>query len=109
MLVAAAYCQRDRPGGEFRGGHCAQSGAAVQCDHARCAAARLHRDGAGRPDGEKLHGGYALTRMRRRRGSPGWLLVKMRDEAAGHGSGPRCTRPGSVRAGRTVEEIAGQG
>jgi hypothetical protein len=60
--------------------------------------------------GETRHGGYALTRMRRRGGgSPGWLPVKLRDEAASRGRGPQRARPGSVRTGRTVEEIAGQG
>lgn len=34
--------------------------------------------------GKRLHGGYALTRMRPRDGkSPGWLLVKTREAAPG--------------------------
>jgi hypothetical protein len=56
-------------------------------------------------DGEKLHGGYALTRLgggRRER----WLLVKQRDEAADGRRNPVSTQPESVLSGRTVEQIA---
>jgi DNA ligase D-like protein (predicted 3'-phosphoesterase) len=56
-----------------------------------------------RLDGEKLHGGYALTRMRRRGRSPGWLLVKTRDEDAGDRRDPRRARPESVRS--TLEDV----
>lgn len=62
-----------------------------------------------RLEGEKLHGGYALTRMRRRDGSQGWLLVKMRDGDARARRDPRRARPESVRTGRTIEQVAEQG
>lgn len=56
-------------------------------------------------DGEKISGGYALTRI----GSGDderWLLVKMDDEAADARRNPVSTEPGSVLSGRTVEEVA---
>jgi DNA ligase D-like protein (predicted 3'-phosphoesterase) len=52
--------------------------------------------------GEKLRGGYALTRTdtgRRER----WLLVKTRDDASGARGAPG---PESVLSGRTVEQVA---
>jgi DNA ligase D-like protein (predicted 3'-phosphoesterase) len=58
--------------------------------------------------GEKLHGGYALTRTgggRRER----WLLVKTRDNAADARRNPVSTQPESVLSGRTVEQIAATG
>lgn len=59
-------------------------------------------------DGEKLRGGFALTRIRRGHGDSGeaWLMVKMRDEAADPDQVPVRDRPGSVRSGRTIEELA---
>jgi DNA ligase D-like protein (predicted 3'-phosphoesterase) len=57
-----------------------------------------------RLEGEKLKGNYALTKMRRR-GSPGWLLVKMRDEKASSGRDPRRDQPESVRTGRTLKQV----
>jgi DNA ligase D-like protein (predicted 3'-phosphoesterase) len=56
-------------------------------------------------EGEKLRGGYALTRMRRGGKSPGWLLVKVRDDEVGHGRDPRRARPESVQTGRTLDDI----
>lgn len=56
-------------------------------------------------DGEKISGGYALTRT----GSGDderWLLVKMKDEAADARRNPVSTEPESVKTGRTVEEVA---
>jgi bifunctional non-homologous end joining protein LigD len=63
-----------------------------------------------RLDGEKLHGGWHLVRMRRRPGETrnNWLLIKQRDDAA------RTTRdrdilterPLSVKTGRSLAEIA---
>ena len=47
--------------------------------------------------------------QRRRDGSQGWLLVKMRDEAAGTRHDSRRAQPESVRTGRTLEEIAQAG
>src|SRR6266567_6065772 len=57
-------------------------------------------------EGNKLRGGFALTRTgtapRER-----WLLVKMKDEAADARRNPVKTQPQSVRSGRTIEELAG--
>jgi DNA ligase D-like protein (predicted 3'-phosphoesterase) len=55
-----------------------------------------------RLEGKKMRGDYSLTRMRRR-GTAGWLLVKMRDEAAGTGPDPRRDRPESVRVRHAVK------
>lgn len=58
-----------------------------------------------RLDGEKLHGGFALTRTRTG-AKESWLLVKKRDEAADAGQEPLRSRPESVISGKTIEEIA---
>jgi DNA ligase D-like protein (predicted 3'-phosphoesterase) len=54
--------------------------------------------------GEKLRGGFALQRTR-----PGakyqWILVKRRDDEARPGSDIVAERPGSVRSGRTLDEL----
>ncbi|MQA88081.1 MAG: DNA ligase [Streptosporangiales bacterium] len=57
--------------------------------------------------GEKLSGGYALTRMRsgeRER----WLLVKTADDDADARRDPVRTQRKSVRSGRTVDEVAAE-
>jgi DNA ligase D-like protein (predicted 3'-phosphoesterase) len=54
--------------------------------------------------GEKLTGGYALTKT----GGDGderWLLVKMDDEEADARRNPVSTEPDSVLTGRSLEEI----
>lgn len=56
-----------------------------------------------RLDGEKLHGGYSLTRFR---GEDGWLLVKQDDDEADARRKPTSTQPESVVSGRTVEQVA---
>jgi DNA ligase D-like protein (predicted 3'-phosphoesterase) len=53
-------------------------------------------------DGKKLHGGFALTRIRSGR-RESWLLVKMRDEGADAHRNPVRSRPESVRSGRTAK------
>ena len=53
--------------------------------------------------GEKLRGGYALTRMGSGRR---WLLVKTRDDAADARRNPVSSQPESVLSGRTVEQVA---
>ncbi|MBA4861698.1 3'-phosphoesterase [Streptomyces sp. PSKA54] len=62
-------------------------------------------------EGEKLHGGYALTRFRGGDGDAddeAWLLVKTDDERAHHGdhgtSEPRRAR--SALTGRTLRQVA---
>jgi len=81
------------------------SGAVIQWDRGEFAL----RDGDLRSghlsfvlDGEKLHGGFALTRT----GPKRWLLVKMRDEHARRGSDVVTERPESVATGRTWQEVA---
>jgi DNA ligase D-like protein (predicted 3'-phosphoesterase) len=54
-------------------------------------------------DGEKLSGGFALTRIGK--GSR-WLLVKIDDEGADRRRKPVKSQPESVLTGRTVEEVA---
>lgn len=55
-------------------------------------------------EGKKLSGGYALTRTAR-----GWLLVKMKDDAADARRNPVSTQPESVLSGRTNEDLLGAG
>lgn len=60
--------------------------------------------------GERLRGGFALVRMRRRPGEThdSWLLIKERDEHARPGSDAELLASDavSVRTGRSMEEIA---
>jgi bifunctional non-homologous end joining protein LigD len=62
--------------------------------------------------GRKLHGGWALVRIRgRQRGDSNgrrWLLIKERDGAARSGAPARIVdaRPKSVATGRTLDQIA---
>lgn len=57
-------------------------------------------------EGEKLKGGYSLTRFRRE-DKDQWLLVKMKDSEADPRRKPVETEPRSVLSGKTIEEIAG--
>jgi DNA ligase D-like protein (predicted 3'-phosphoesterase) len=56
-------------------------------------------------EGEKVRGGYALTRIGKGKDLR-WLLVKMDDEGADARRNPVGTEPESVLSGRTVEEVA---
>lgn len=56
-------------------------------------------------DGEKLRGGYALTRIGKGKDER-WLLVKMDDDEADARRNPVSTEPESVLTGRTIEEVA---
>jgi DNA ligase D-like protein (predicted 3'-phosphoesterase) len=56
-------------------------------------------------EGEKLQGGYALTRTGGE-GRPRWLLVKMRDEHADARRNPVRSQPRSVISGKTIKEMA---
>ncbi len=65
-------------------------------------------------EGERLHGGWALIRMRSDRAPPGrktrnnWLLIKERDETAQPGEPDTLlSEDTSVKTGRTLDEIAG--
>lgn len=56
-------------------------------------------------EGEKLRGGFALTRVARGDGER-WVLVKMKDEHADARRNPVRTERASVRSGRTIEQVA---
>ena len=56
-------------------------------------------------EGQKLTGGYAITRVAKGEGER-WLVVKMRDEAADARRNPVSTQPESVLSGRTIEDLA---
>jgi DNA ligase D-like protein (predicted 3'-phosphoesterase) len=58
--------------------------------------------------GEKLHGGFALQRTRPGE-KPQWLLIKRRDEEARPGSDVVAEQPRSVAAGKTLDEVVGEG
>lgn len=56
-------------------------------------------------DGQKLTGGFALTRLRRGK-QAAWLLVKMQDAEAAPGHDLTRTEPRSVRTGRTLGDVS---
>jgi DNA ligase D-like protein (predicted 3'-phosphoesterase) len=55
--------------------------------------------------GQKLRGGYALTRMRRGK-DEAWLLVKRKDEDADARRDPVRSQPESVLSGHTLDELS---
>ncbi len=57
--------------------------------------------------GEKLGGGWMLTRLKPRAGEKKrtWLLFKERDQAAAPGTDILSERPESVKSGRRIEEL----
>src|SRR5690606_8748788 len=58
--------------------------------------------------GEKLKGGWMLTRLKPKQGETkrNWLLFKERDQAADPDTDILAARPESVKTGRRVEELA---
>ena len=54
--------------------------------------------------GEKLRGGWTLQRTGTG-AKPPWLLIKRRDEGADARRNPVSTQPGSVKSGRTIDEL----
>lgn len=58
-----------------------------------------------RLNGEKLRGGYALTRMRRGK-DEAWLLVKRKDDDADARRNPVRSQPESVLSGRTLDQLS---
>jgi DNA ligase D-like protein (predicted 3'-phosphoesterase) len=58
-----------------------------------------------RLDGEKLHGGFALTRFRKGK-DEAWLLVKKADDDADARRKPVRSQPQSVLSGRTLDELS---
>ncbi|MEV6316174.1 DNA polymerase ligase N-terminal domain-containing protein [Streptomyces sp. NPDC051776] len=59
-----------------------------------------------RLEGEKLRGGWALTRTGRDGDKERWILVKKPDETADARRNPVGSQPASVRSGRTTEDLA---
>jgi DNA ligase D-like protein (predicted 3'-phosphoesterase) len=57
-----------------------------------------------RLNGEKLHGGYALTRIREGEDET-WLLMKRRDDAADARRNPVRSQPESVLSGRHLDDL----
>jgi DNA ligase D-like protein (predicted 3'-phosphoesterase) len=58
-------------------------------------------------EGEKLRGGYALTRFRRGKKDK-WLLVKMDDAESDARRNPTSSETESTLSGRTIEEVEKQ-
>jgi DNA ligase D-like protein (predicted 3'-phosphoesterase) len=58
-----------------------------------------------RLDGEKLHGGYGLTRIREGDDET-WLLIKRRDDDADTRRNPLRSEPASVLSGRTLDDLS---
>ncbi|MFG2191493.1 DNA polymerase ligase N-terminal domain-containing protein [Streptomyces sp. NPDC048639] len=59
-----------------------------------------------RLEGEKLRGGWALTRTGRDGDKERWILVKKSDETADARLNPVGSQPASVLSGRTTEDLA---
>jgi DNA ligase D-like protein (predicted 3'-phosphoesterase) len=59
--------------------------------------------------GEKVSGGYALTRTSRSNDEERWILVKMEDDEADARRNPVSTEPDSVLTGRSLDEIRAHG
>ncbi|MEK6480333.1 DNA polymerase ligase N-terminal domain-containing protein [Catalinimonas sp. 4WD22] len=57
-------------------------------------------------EGTKLHGGFAMIKMKNGRMAGNWLLTKMKDEYANPDYDPVKTETRSASSGRTMEEIA---
>ncbi|MEV5973425.1 DNA polymerase ligase N-terminal domain-containing protein [Streptomyces sp. NPDC051921] len=68
-----------------------------------------HGHASFRLDGKKLHGGYALTRVRSGDdgGREAWLLVKHADRSAHGNGGTDPHRARSTRSGRTLGQVSG--
>jgi DNA ligase D-like protein (predicted 3'-phosphoesterase) len=58
-------------------------------------------------EGEKLRGGYALTRIGKGK-KPRWILVKLKDEHADARRNPVRSQSASVTSGKTIEELAAE-
>jgi DNA ligase D-like protein (predicted 3'-phosphoesterase) len=104
--LAVPVEDHDLAAGEFEGvheGHTRGSGAVIIWDEGP---AEILRDEPGHltfaAEGQKLSGGFALTRTGERR----WILVKVRDEQAREGSDITAERPESVRTGRAWRDVA---
>jgi len=56
-------------------------------------------------NGEKIRGGYALTRTKMGGDDENWLLVKMKDDEADARRNPTSTENKSAKSGRTMKQI----
>jgi DNA ligase D-like protein (predicted 3'-phosphoesterase) len=104
--LAVPVADHSLSAGDFEGrrdGQARGTGAVIIWDEG---AAEVLRDEPGHLSvllsGGKLAGGFALTRTGERR----WILVKTRDDHARPGSDIVAEQPGSVRSGRTWEDLA---
>ena len=92
--------------GEFEGVHAGSrrgTGAVVVWDEGEFELVREEDDHiVASLRGEKMKGGFALTRTDDRR----WVLVKTVDDHARRGSNVVAEQPESVRSGRTWQEVA---
>jgi len=94
------------PEGEYGAGRVIAWGrGAYMNESSRPIADRLQRGRLSfRRDGQKLHGGQPLTRVRGGENEP-WLLVETSDEYAGARRNPVRSQPESVLSGRTLDEL----
>jgi DNA ligase D-like protein (predicted 3'-phosphoesterase) len=106
--LAVPVEDHDLAAGDFEGvraGQARGTGAVIIWDEGT---AEIVRDEPGHLsvvlDGSKLAGGFALTRTGQRR----WILVKTRDDHARPGSDIVAEQPGSVRTGRTWQDLANE-
>jgi bifunctional non-homologous end joining protein LigD len=104
--LAVAVADHDLAAGEFEGVHAGArrgTGAVIIWDEGEL---EIVRETPGHLvvelRGAKLRGGFALTHTDGRR----WILVKTTDEHARRGSRITEEAPGSVRTGRTWQEVA---
>jgi DNA ligase D-like protein (predicted 3'-phosphoesterase) len=104
--LAVPVEDHDLAAGDFEGvheGHARGTGAVIIWDEGP---AEILRDEPGHvaftARGQKLSGGFALTRTGERR----WILVKVRDDQAREGSDITAERPESVRSGRLWRDLA---
>jgi DNA ligase D-like protein (predicted 3'-phosphoesterase) len=104
--LAVPVEDHDLAAGDFEGvheGHIRGTGAVIIWDEGP---AEILRDEPGHVAftvwGQKLTGGFALTRTGERR----WILVKVRDDQAREGSDITAERSESVRSGRLWQDLA---
>src|SRR4051794_17770887 len=104
--LAVQVADHDLSAGEFEGVHAGQprgSGAVIIWDEGTVTVLRDEPDHISFVvDGHKIQGRFGLTRT----GGTQWILVKAADDAARRGSDIAAEAPGSVRSGRTWQDVA---
>src|ERR1700754_686857 len=93
------------PKGEYGAGHVIVGDRGTYTSDRDMAEGLQHGYLSFRLDGEKLPGGFALTRFRRGK-DEAWLLVKKSDEDADGRRKPVRSQPESVVSGRTLDELS---